>query len=487
MQSYGQQAGASKSSTQQPQQQPQRSIFDIDVNSTSPLNTGRSSSLGSMVFDPINSPASLAGGEMNDIFGASGAADMDLEDGEILDSKSEVGAMLLSNNPAQKQPTDAGNSTQAAKVKSENGNNSAPTIAKMLSSTQMPSLTDVKPFMDASTSASRKRPSPVTSKKLFGEEDDEPEATDAKPNLVAASIFGLAKQRTPSPKKKVKEEERRSGVGLSSIKPPSLFSPPSAGKSEDHQRNRTTSNSDDKSPSIKLSKLENMSGFEKLKDGRKSIKVHKEERPSKGPAPMAAPKHHPVPAANVQQTEHQVAQVKPMMPVSIPLTSVKQDGAAAAAEDASKREHKEKKKKKKDKKEKKDKERKRDKDGESSSSSSKKSKKKSKDRDRERGDSSSRAGSLASSPAPSSSQQSTSSSGTVPKLKIKLGAAPSTVDNSAHGAEVPPSSTGKLKLSFKSAVPAAKMSRVMHNSHDMESMYYTSKVDHKKTKSQPHV
>merc|ERR1719245_2012709 len=114
---------------------------------------------------------------------------------------------------------------------------------------------------------------------------------DPSSNTFGLPSTSLSKKTTPSPTKQSKQRSLFSPPAEAASNPP-----PSFVKTE--PRTRTTSSSSSASatsPSVKLSKLEQMPGYEKLKDGRTSVRLPKEERTTATPPtsmkvsiPMAA-------------------------------------------------------------------------------------------------------------------------------------------------------------------------------------------------------
>jgi len=261
---------------------------------------------------------------------------------------------------------------------------------------------------------------------------------------------------------------------IEKLEPDDIFEPdPVVNSSMDHQKGVKNEPS---GASLKLEKVEEMTGFEKLRDGRSSIKV---PHPPGDPVGGSEPKS---------------------MVVSIPLNNADQHTSSSSS---SHKKHKKEKKSKKDKKEKRDRD-KYHKNGEvpvtsgstggtgSSSSSSKKHKHKHKERDRETG--STRDSSSNHHPTsggglklkikginPEASVTSTPNN-VVQPLKISIGGVSSGSSNHSSGNRKRPrqtsdSSTSSMDSMGNSMDPARKMSRVMGTSAEQESTFLTGRVN----------
>lgn len=209
------------------------------------------------------------------------------------------------------------------------------------------------------------------------------------------------------------------------------------------------------SPSVKLNKVEDMRGFEKLRDGRSSIKIDP-DRPVKSE------------------------------PTDMPKSMVVDISASQTHLDDGSSNHK---KHKKDKKSKKDKKDKRDKDRHHTNSNGEvvkkhKHKHKDKEKDRESGH--------------NSATSSGGSSNPIPKLKIKMPAAPESVDSSGlaplkmsiSGLGGPSNAASSKKRHRQhsdssdssmgslgsSSAPALKMSRVLGTSAEQETSFLTERI-----------
>ena len=483
---------------------PTKSIFDIEK---SPFG---GTSLDKLL-DPIMSPANLS--DVSDL--GERASEVPLEPGEILDTPTTNQLFNLAG---------AGKSSSSTSSKS---GSSMPSIGSMLGGppdhhlpgSQNFSKHQVKrevkrepqqqPPLGSSSNGKSSRSSMTHNSSSVKTEvvKQEPKfkpGLDLSKQQDPAHTFGLAlgtsmrqqaKKQTPSPTKRpISSASSTSLQQLQQqqpVKQRSLFSPPQADVKPQVQqqlllpqtdsstaRVRTTSSSsaasDAASPSVKLSKLEQMSGYEKLKDGRTSIKVAKEDR-----------------TAQMQMQQQQ----QPSMKVSIPMkdggvissakgsTSSSSSVASSLFEDPSGlrsnsnsggSEHKEKKKKKKDKKEKKDKkdkDRSKNKDeAGGSNSGEKRHKHKHKDKDREKTASS------------SASQHHHHSSSSPAGLKLKITLPPPPPQQQQPSLKISLSgnseSSGKKR---KSSVmsggsaggdgPASKMSRALGTPLEMENGY----------------
>lgn len=297
------------------------------------------------------------------------AADVSLEPGEILDTPDVNGSLAH-----------LGFTFPSSMLNKDKDAAKAPPMAAQRPKVE-PKSSPAKPVRNPGET---KKASPTKSSSLFSNSRDQDQMTKSllvKPE-PEPSVFGLAnvkKSSSPSPQKAPKTEPKRPSQTSS------LFSPNSD----------SGGNSDE--PALKMTKLEETPGYEKLRDGRQTIRVAKEDRSSQ---PTVPPKE---------------------MIVSIPWNQQQMGGGGGGSTSGSsglfkedkksssspsgEREHKEKKKKKKEKKEKKEK---KDKDR-----SEHKKHKKHKDKDRERSSKTEQASSATSSPMVSGT------SGTGIKLKIK--------------------------------------------------------------------
>jgi len=393
-------SSSSVSSGSQPQAPRKKSIFDVDVDNTfSPLNTDLGSSLGNLL-DPLTSPPM----DLESI-DASAAADLaNLEDGEIVDAKSDVSVML--------------GLTAASFSTAIPGHESAvPRELKAMSGS--------KKDNNASQHHRRQSPAIPTSKvnSLFEDEDED--------DKTSSKIFGLP-----------------------TIKPQPLPS---------------------KNSALSPRKKQQHHDQQLLQQPRRTASIFSPDGASAGSSSLAANKATP----KIEQT---MASRPAGMPVSIPM-----DESALAAAKEQEEKHKEKKKKKKEKKEKKERRDKEKKKEEKGGSGSERKNKKSKDRERPE-KSVSQHGSPMSAAAVTNNGPSTSA-GSGLKLKIKMGgpSAASATASSSQSAlptlKVPTDQHSVRKRSREpsessaNSSPAAKMSRVMGNRVEAESLYLNHAVN----------
>jgi hypothetical protein len=437
--------------------------------------SGGISQLGQLLADPFMSPANLS--DVSDL--GEGAADVPLEPGEILDTPGVTNDLFNFKS-----------STGSSSSSSKGGTGLIGNILGGPPDHQLPGGRGMKKEVKK-----EQQPQPHQHQhkqrshhaKTEGKQDSRQQLKQ-EPILKVENpshTFGLALGggQLPQHSKKTPSPTKRSNPSGPTPKKRSLFSPeqtdpapavpqlvslptlptfPPKLPSDSSSRTRTTSSSSaasETSPSVKLSKLDQMPGYEKLKDGRTSIRVPKEER------------------QNIVATLG-TPSVKVSIPIAPKTASLFDDKRVEKSSpgSASSEQHKEKKKKKKEKKEKKekkDKDRKRDRDegGGSSSGTEKRHKNKHKDKDRERSPA------VHKQPTPSgatASPHGMSSSGF--KIKIKpvmqaaaaAGAAPVapikiSIGDSAKKRSRPPSSGD--------SGPASKMSRVIGTPVEVENGY----------------
>ncbi|XP_059087305.1 cyclin-T2-like [Tigriopus californicus] len=401
---------------------PKRSIFDIDL-AESPI---RDPGLNTLL-EPINSPANLS--DVSDLELREHAADVSLEPGEILDTPDVNGSLAHLGFTFPSLPT----------------KDKDPKASQMVA--QRPKAEPKSsPVKQVRNPAEVKKSSPT--KSLFSNSRDPDQMTKSLiKHEPTTSIFGLAnmKKGSPSPQKAPKSDLKRPSQTSS------LFSP-----------NSDSGNSD--GPALKIPKLEETPGYEKLRDGRQTIRVAKEDRSG---LPVPPPKEMIVSIPWNQQGMGDGSAT-----TSASTSSLFQEDKKSSSSPSGEREHKEKKKKKKEKKEKKDK---KDKDR------SERKHKKHKDKDRERS-SKEQPSSATSSPMVSGS------SGTGIKLKIKVGR-----ESNWDNAPPPPGPAGEtiapLKINLmgdsgkkrprlasdsdSQQGPATKMSRALGTNVMLEDSYFT--------------
>jgi len=439
---------------------PTRSIFDIEKSPFSGAGIEK-------LLAPIMSPANLS--DVSDLANDNGnaliaesAAEVPLEPGEIFDTPTSAGgANSIFNFPPSAAPAKSASSKSAS---------TAPSIGSMLGigpEHYMPPVKEVKRESGSwAGEGSRSSSSSHSAKSSRAEALSGAKHTVKLEPLMSASALGLpiaaaslssSSKKTPSPTKQPKQRSLFSPPAETSSAPPPFKPEPG--------RSRTTSSSSSASatsPSVKLSKLEQMPGYEKLKDGRTSVRLPKEER-----TPATPPTS---------------------MKVSLPMAAVTSGSKAAEAETkrdegltAADQHRSEKKKKKKEKKEKKEK---RDKD----KKDEKRHKHKHKDKDRDKEGSSSNRGASATpgstaSNSPAAAATATPSSGL--KLKVKLPPTPGGGEGQGQshvaplrlslGEKTDSGSSKKRKPSEASGGPASKMSRVLGTPLELENGYVRDK------------